>query len=58
MPEKTNIEIFDMLGRLILTRSNISLHEKIDVSSLNTGTYLIRFTNENKSATDKFIINR
>ena len=56
--ENSTIEIYDLLGRLILTRSNISLHEKIDVSNLNAGTYLIRFKNESIIATDKFIISK
>ncbi len=56
--ENSNIEIYDLLGRLILTRSNISLHEKIDVSNLNTGTYLIRFKNESTIATNQFIISK
>ena len=56
--ENATIEIYDLLGRLILTKSNISAHEKINVSNLNTGTYLIQFKNENIFATDKFIISK
>ena len=56
--ENSTIEVFDLLGRIILSRSNISLKEQINVSTLNSGTYLIRISNENKVVTDKFIINR
>jgi len=56
--ENSTIEVYDLLGRIILSKTNISLKEQINVSTLNAGTYLIRITNENKVVTDKFIINR
>ena len=56
--ENSTIEVYDLLGRVILSRTNISLKEQLNVSSLNSGTYLIRITNDNKVITDKFIINR
>ncbi len=56
--ENSTIEVYDLLGRVIFSRTNISLKEQLNVSTLNSGTYLIRITNENKVVTDKFIINR
>ena len=56
--ENSTIEVYDLLGRVILSRTNISLKEQLNVSTLNSGTYLIRISNENKVVTDKFIINR
>ncbi len=56
--ENSTIEVYDLLGRVVLSRTNISLKEQLNVSTLNSGTYLIRITNENKIVTDKFIINR
>ena len=38
------IEVFDMLGKLVLTYGN---EKQIDLSNLNSGLYLIRFTSEN-----------
>ena len=38
------IEVFDMLGKLVLT---IGYEKQIDLSNLNSGLYLIRFTSEN-----------
>ncbi len=56
--ENSTIEVYDLLGRVLLSRTNISLREQLNVSTLNSGTYLIRISNENKVVTDKFIINR
>ncbi len=56
--ENSTIEVYDLLGRVILSRTNISLKEQLNVSTLNSGTYLIRISNDNKVITDKFIINR
>jgi len=56
--ENATIEIYDLLGRVVATRSNIALEESINVSSLTTGTYLIKVINNNQVKTEKFIINR
>ena len=56
--ENSTIEVYDLLGRIVLSRTNISLKEQLNVSELNSGTYLIRISNDNKVVTDKFIINR
>ena len=53
--ENSTIVVYDLLGRVILSKTNISMSEQLNVSSLNSGTYLIRITNENKVVTDKFI---
>ncbi|MBE9490055.1 MAG: T9SS type A sorting domain-containing protein [Bacteroidetes bacterium] len=34
------------------------MNEQLNVSALSSGTYLIKITNENNVAIDKFIINR
>ena len=38
------IELFDMLGKLVMTYGN---EKQIDISNLQSGLYLIRFTSEN-----------
>lgn len=55
--ENSMIEIYDLLGRVVLAKNNISLNEKLNVSKLTSGTYLIKITNQNQVKTDKFIIN-
>ena len=47
------IEICDLLGRTVLTLSEIG--SNIDVSSLESGVYLIRITSENGISTQKFV---
>ena len=56
--ENSMIEIYDLLGRVVLSKNNISLNEQLNVSTLSTGTYLIKISNENKVITDKFIVNK
>jgi len=56
--ENSDIEIYDLLGRVILSKSNISLNEQINVSRLTTGTYIIKITNNNQVKTEKFIVNK
>jgi len=56
--ENSDIEIYDLLGRAIVSKSNISLNEQINVSSLTTGTYIIKITNNNQVKTKKFIVNK
>ncbi len=56
--ENSTIVIYDLLGRVILTKNNISLYEQLNVSNLNIGTYLIKISNNGQVKTDKFIINR
>jgi hypothetical protein len=38
------IEVFDVLGQLVLSYGN---EKQIDLSKLNSGLYLVRFTSEN-----------
>ena len=56
--ENSTIQIFDLLGRVVMTKNDISLNQQLNVSNLTTGTYLIKITNGNQVKTDKFIINR
>ena len=55
--ENANIEIYDVLGKLIFSRSNISFDEKINVSKFQSGTYFIKIAKDNQVSTEKFIIN-
>ena len=50
-----NIQIFDISGKLVLNKNiNVS---KLDVSVLESGTYIIKVEAENKILTKKLIIN-
>ncbi len=54
--ETADIKVYDMLGRTILSKGNISLNEQVNVSSLNAGTYFIKITKEGLTTTKKFIV--
>lgn len=54
--ETANIQVYDMLGRSILSKENISLNEQLNVSSLQAGTYFIKITKDGLTATKKFIV--
>ena len=56
--KNASVKVFDLLGRIVLLKNNISLNQQLDVSKLTTGTYLIKIINGNQIKTDKFIINR
>jgi hypothetical protein len=55
-PGILNLEILNMEGRKVLSEINISPDQKIDISSLNPGTYLIRITRAGFAFTEKFIV--
>mgnify|MGYP001292793621 CR=1 FL=1 len=56
--ENSSIEIYDLLGKVILSENNITINKQLNVSSFSTGTYLIKISNNGQVKTDKFIINR
>lgn len=55
--ENSNIQVYDVLGKLIMTENNISSSEKeINVSSLQTGTYFMKISKDNAVTTKRFIV--
>ena len=53
-----NSQIFDLNGKLLLSKELISGNQTIDVSNLNSGIYLLNITSsEKKQSTTKFIKN-
>ncbi len=55
-----SIQLFDMLGRIVKDdKFDSSLEqEKVDVSNLNEGVYLLKIASENFSTTKKIVIKR
>ena len=49
-----NVQIFDMLGKQILT-SKVS-NNTLNVSNLNAGIYIVKITEEGKTATRKLVV--
>ena len=54
--EGLNASIFDILGRELLTKKNISIKERINISDFAEGTYLLTLSDGNKIRTEKIII--
>lgn len=47
--ENIGAEVYDILGRKIMTLPEIKSEETIDISSLSTGQYLLRFFDESQN---------
>lgn len=56
--ENASMTIFDILGKKVLSRSNISLVEQVNVSQLNSGTYFISIEKGNQKTVGKLIITK
>lgn len=54
--ENANIQVYDVLGKLILSQNNISAAQEINVSKLQTGTYFMKIEKDNFVTTKRFII--
>ena len=49
-----SVQIFDLLGKEVL-KSNV-MNNTVNVSGLNAGVYLVKVTEEGKTATRKLVI--
>lgn len=56
--DNSNVEVYNILGQVMMTKSNISLNEELNVSQLVTGTYFVKISNGTTITTKKFIIAR
>lgn len=54
--ENANIQVFDILGKLILSQQNIAIDAQVNVSQLQAGTYFMKISKDNLVATKKFLI--
>ncbi len=52
---ETQVEIYNILGKKIVSATVSPNQNKLDVSSLNAGVYLVRLTNKNGAITKKLI---
>ena len=55
--EDASIEIFNLLGQLIITKDRLERDDQIDVSGLNVGTYLVKISKDNAMKVEKLVIN-
>lgn len=54
----SDISIFNMLGQEIITITNSEQYQKIDVSNIENGTYIVKITNNNTSVNKRIIISK
>ncbi|MBK5213021.1 MAG: T9SS type A sorting domain-containing protein [Flavobacteriaceae bacterium] len=56
--ENANVQVFDILGKLILSQENISMDAQINVSQFQTGTYFMKISKDNLVTTKRFLISQ
>ncbi len=53
---KTNIELYDLTGRLVMQNMNVTgKHFSMDLSGIHSGTYILKATNNNSASTIKVV---
>lgn len=56
--ENSVIELYNVLGKMVLRKENASINENFDISNLPEGNYIIRLTKDNNVVTRKINIIR
>ncbi len=56
--ESADIQVYDILGKLILSKENLSVNEELNVSSLQAGAYFIKISKGDAVTTKKFLISK
>lgn len=56
--ENADIQVYDILGKLILSQNNIAIDAQIDVTSLQAGAYFMKISKDNSVTTKKFLISK
>ncbi len=56
--ENANIQVYDLMGKLILSQENISMDAQINVFKLQTGTYFMKISKDNLVTTKRFLISQ
>ena len=54
--ENANVQVFDVLGKLILSQQDIAMDAQINVSQLQAGTYFMKISRDNIITTKRFLI--
>lgn len=56
--ENATIQVYDILGKLILSQENISMDQQINVANLQAGTYFMKISLDNAVTTKRFLISK
>ena len=54
--EGFQVEVYNILGKVILSKSNIINQDKLDLSNLTAGVYYVKFQNENTTEVKKVVV--
>lgn len=54
----THIEVYDQLGRQVLTKVTSNVREDIDLSNVGSGIYILRVTSGKEVFTEKLVVNK
>ncbi|MBZ0328068.1 MAG: Omp28-related outer membrane protein [Altibacter sp.] len=54
--ETATVEVYNLLGQMVATKSNISNNQQIDVSRLQTGTYLVKISIDKAVKVERLVI--
>jgi len=56
--ENANIEVYDVLGKLIFSQENIAIDAQINVENLVNGTYFVKISKDNAVTTKRIIVSK
>lgn len=56
--ENTTIEIYDIVGKKVITKTNNNSIESIDLSNLENGTYVVKIIAADSVVTKKIVLNK
>ncbi len=54
--ENSNVEIYNLLGKVVISENNISNNQTINISGLSEGTYFVKVLNGTNVETQKIVI--
>lgn len=55
--QNAEVQVFDILGKMILSKKDLSLNDQINVSNLNAGAYFLKISKDGNVTTKKFLVN-
>ena len=56
--ENADIQIYDILGKLILSQTDLAIDAQINVANLQAGAYFMKISKDNTVTTKKFLISK
>lgn len=56
--EGLHINLYDVLGREVIVKNNISVKEQLDITNLSEGTYILKMSDGKQNRIEKIVITR